>query len=116
MLCYESHCDCDFVVQKSPAKSTAKSTASTAANSYVHQNWAVVDDEEQSEIIGTAGGTTVTEDNFRMLSSVNPRMRCVHCEKCLRWNPSTNRAKHLFTCAAYSTDPAWKDAKFQKDR
>jgi hypothetical protein len=105
-------CDLDFVVQKG----SQKSVESAAANSYVHQQWAVIDNEEQAEVIARAGGTAVTEQNFRMLYDANPRMRCLHCAKTHKWRPSTNRAKHLFTCPGFASDPAWNDAKFQKDR
>jgi hypothetical protein len=63
-------CDLDFVVQKG----SQKSVESAAANSYVHQQWAVIDNEEQAEVIERAGGTAVTEQNFRMLYDANPRM------------------------------------------
>lgn len=103
--------------RKMACRSTGKpkSTGSAAANSYVHQQWTVVNDEEHAELIVRAGGTCVTDDNFRVLAQANPQMKCLHCPKTLKWNPSTNRAKHLFRCTGFASHPAWHGAVFQKD-
>jgi hypothetical protein len=93
-------------------KSVASTSASSKANSILslldgsgnvqqkqapsavqHRCWSW--DHWRPENPDVHGSEAITPSRYDDLKAVKPKLVCVHCEKAMRWDPSTNRKEHL---------------------
>jgi hypothetical protein len=95
---------------------------------WVHRFFKLYEGEDETAVIEMAGGTDITDDNIKTLTSkvarlennlgtAAPKVVCRFCNLVMSWEPSTKRKAHLFKCGRFlATSDAKDHSQFQRER